>query len=793
MNKARFFCLFIAAPIFLSLIIFYFFISREVAKVVNIQGKTAGIEIIRDEYGIPHINAKTIEDAMFGVGYAQGQDRLWQIDISRRLASGRLSEILGSKALDIDIFIRNIKIPRISKRDIDSHSIEDQKIYQAFADGINQAAKDSPTPIEYYLTWTEWVDINPYDIQSFLYMNGIGLTSWADDILKHQIANLIGQEAFYIWPTDISLIKPLTYIISSEELDDSLKSNSEEKGMENIPIFNEYQMHQEIKIPEELPDVGSGSNAWVISGKYTKSGKPILSSDPHLSIRCPSIWYLVTFETPDNVFSGAFPVGLPLMPIGRNKDMAWATTASKSDTIDIFIEKIIENQYVYGNELWNLNEFEETIKIRGEGERLYKFKETLHGPILYNSLIGGKKLFSSLPIHTDLNLSFAWSVYNFTDYPIKWLFGVTQAKTIDDVRNALSYASSVNVAMLFASVSGDIYFQSTGKVPLRNGFGDLPLPGWIIENTWKGFIPYEEMPYLINPKKGYIVLANNFMTDSNYKHFSSIGRQFSIGRGERISEIIEQQIKEGIKLTSYHQVVIQQDELSINARENMPDWLELIKDNKDVIEQYTVMKEWNYIMNKESKAASIYALWLKHILKNLLIGKLPDHLFESMMRNVMLRFHLPNYFKPFHPPFPFLCDNSSTIEIETCQDLIKKSFVDACKEASGKKWGEIHQAIPEHMPFSKVPVLNRIFNMNQGVGGLHDTIHCMLHSWIDGDIKSNHGPGLKFIVDLGNTTDNYWSLDTGQSGNPFSKNFNDMFKIMHTENLIQWSYHYNIK
>ena len=192
-------------------------------------------------------------------------------------------------------------------------------------------------------------------------------------------------------------------------------------------------------------------------------------------------------------------------------------------------------------------------------------------------------------------------------------------------------------------------------------------------------------------------------------------------------------------------------------------------------------------MGKDSKIAAVYGIWIRNIARNLIIHRVPKEVLNSYLKTLQIQLNLHLLFDSSYPSLERICDNPTTVEIETCADLVSNSFIEACIEANGRTWGEIHEVIPEHIPFSKVPLLNKMIGIKQNSGGLYHTIHSMQFSWSE-DFITNHTPSAKFVVDLGDVTENYWCLETGQSGHPFSRHYDDMFKIFHTEDLIQWTY-----
>ena len=433
------------------------------------------------------------------------------------------------------------------------------------------------------------------------YLVGLGLGStWGNDVLKYQLLQLIKTDTNLVLPSDYSILEPLAKIVSNLELPEELKRKNITK------VKTETFVDSNIELNIVFDDKGTGSNAWVISGNHTKSGKPILSSDPHLTATIPSCWYLAKLYVKDVEIIAGFSIGVLTPGALKTKSISLAPTAVKTDNIDVYIEKIVGNKYLYDEKYLELEEFEEKIEVKGQGTKVYKFKETIHGPVLSNNLIGAQSMSFFLSENIDVSLSFAWSVYDFNCRMAEILPELLTAKSVDDIRKAFSLVTSINLGVAIATADGDIGFQSTGRVPIRNSLGDLPLPGWVKNNTWSGYIPFEELPYVVNPSKGFIVLANNAPVDENYKHYDSIGRYFSPGRADRITELIQEKIDKGVKITSKDCLDIQKDELSVFARSAVPNLLKKLKTLSDYTTELKLMKEWNFILSKDSKAAALY-------------------------------------------------------------------------------------------------------------------------------------------------------------------------------------------
>ncbi|OMJ93380.1 hypothetical protein SteCoe_3621 [Stentor coeruleus] len=776
-------CFFLVIPVLLSFLIFFFLQSLSPKSVTLTDYVSHPVDIIRDEYGIPHIYANDYPDASYAMGYAIGQDRLWQLDMTRRIAGGRLSEMLGDKFLSIDIFMHNIKMRQMAKRDIEAASPEALKVYKAFVAGINAGAQSMwLLPIEYYITRTNWEEYTTIDCQLNIHLIGLSLTmTWGNDILRQQLFEIVGEEIEWIMATDYKYVKPKTFIVTNDELPEDIKGTFTE--------FTNTWLNASISFDIEMLDKGSGSNSWSISGEHTKSGKPIIASDPHLTYSMPNTWYFRHIYLPDNTLSGFGLVGYPIIGIGRSDNFAWTLTNSKTDDADIYVEKIQNGKYLYGDDYLPLGEFEEIIKIKGQEDMKITFKETIHGPILKkNSYIGGSKFTGSLPEYEDENLSFCFLNYFVIEHDIDFHLNFFKAKTIDDVRKLINNFNAVRQSMTITSKSGDIYFLSISQSPIRRARGDLPLEGWVKNNTWQGLIPHDEKPYVINPKKGFLVTANNYQVDTDYKYFSSLGQYFSQGRGERIHELIQMKIDKKEKLSAEDSIKIQQDELEVFARESTPYMLKMVKVSDKFNNEIKLMENWDYVMSRDSKAASIYAIWIRQIAKNLLKDWVSENKLKAYLKSLLMQLGITKLFMPGYPSVERICNNPKTKEIETCVDLVSKSFIEACEIADGKSWGQFHIAWIKHFPFSNIPFLSWIFDRKGQVGGLYTTVHSTHYDWSEDNFVSTHGPTIKFIADLGNNSETYWSMNTGISGNLFSRFYYGIIEEHHYGGLIRFDF-----
>ena len=766
-------CIFLFTPVIASFLVFGFVRSSLHNPIVLSINVDSPVLIERDSNGIPHIYAESLKDAYYGIGYSMCQDRMWLLDMNRRFSTGRLSEILGKSALDIDKYIRNMKLHHFGKEDIKGLPEKTKMICNSFIQGINDAAYSNWLPIEYYLTNSKWDNFTISDSQSYLYLSALTFSNiWGSDVLKVQLRKSLGKLADYLIPADKDLINPLAFAVDNFELPEELKGPKEMLKSSDFEGLEGFY--------SQIFDEGAGSNAWAISGKHTKSGKPIFSNDPHLVSTIPSIIYLSHFVVGNYSEYGGHVTGFPFHSIGRNNKFAWGATSLKVDDTDVYAEKVINStHYQFGDEALEFTTFEETFKIKGEENLIIKFRETIHGPVIENSIAGVKKMTPGFNGLSSDVLSISWASSGVKDKSMCFTHLIPEFNSIEEFRKELySLITATRCNHFVVSNSGDILYQAVGKVPIKTYKGDSVLPGWIPETKWKGFVPPEEMPYSLNPEKGFIVSANNYPVNDDYKYFESLGTYFVQARAERITELIQDLINKGHKFTADDQVNLFKDELDVHARRSVPGLLKRVSHKSPYYSKVKDMEKWDFVMSIDSKFAAIYAKWSVQLATNLLKDKVSDDLVQYYIRNQVMQNSLHLLFGDLNQKISPLCDNPKTVQVETCDDLITKSFEEAVEFVGSKTWGELHSVDLKHIPFSDVPLLKWIYGRQQPTGGWMNTVHATFTNW-NGTFATVMGQGFKIVCDMGDNSTNYWTVETGNSGNVLSKHYDDMLMNSH--------------
>ena len=731
--------------------------------ITRLHGLHGDVEIIRDSWGVPYIYAGNEEDLFFAQGYVQAQDRLWQMELYRRMGKGSLSEIFGETTLDMDKFTRTIGLSRCageSCRLLDGHL---QTILVSYSNGVNEFIKrnNSGLPIEFTLLGfkpAEWTPIDSITVANLVAWN-LG-KNWEVELLRGRLVQKLGvsnaNRLLAAYPEDSPQIIPPELL--SNPLGDMVARR--------LHIISDME----------------GSNSWVVDGSKTVTGKPLLANDPHLSVMMPSIWYEMGLHGGEIDVAGACIPGCPLIIIGRNNSISWGITNLPADTQDLFMEKVNTSnnlQYEYKGHWMDMEYIDEQITVRGRSnpERL-RVKITKHGPLL-NSAIEG----------LEQPLALQWTG-NCHSNLLKSVYLLDKASNWSEFHEALRYWDAPSQNIIYADKDGNIGYQSTGLIPMRGrGMGLVPSPGWNGEYDWIGFIPYEELPSVINPEQHFIVTANNRVTSDNLTHFIAYDWSPPF-RAQRIVNLIKS--KEKMTVEDFEQ--FQSDVYDIPASMIAPYFLD-IKVNTEVEKHaQEILRSWDFFDRAESPAPAILHLAYVKLLENTLKDKLGDKLFRDYVRamggsgDVHVIFMLG-----------ILKDNDSEWFYDaqygsdsTRDTVLTKSFREAIDELSSRfgpnpmkwKWGDLHETCFEH-PLGRIPVIGLVFNRGPvSTPGSRYTVNVAAFDY-DKPFRVTAIPSYRQIIDWGRPDVSLSMHSTGQSGMAFSPHYGDMI-----QSWLQVKYHY---
>lgn len=706
------------------------------------------VTVTRDEKGVPHIFAKTDADLYRAQGYVQAQDRLFQMDLARRQASGRLSEIIGEATINTDKHFLTFSLRDAAEKSLAAYDDESKQVLEWYAEGVNafiaQAKESNTLSYEFALLGyepEEWTVVDSLTIGKYMAYdlggnwNTLAFRHWALQNFDEEKA----KELFIKYPENASAII--------------------EANIQN-PVAVAGQFSAEM-----LPNEFNGSNNWVVSGDKTKSGTPILADDPHLGLSTPSIWYQMHLQSPQQNVSGVIFAGIPGIILGHNDEIAWGVTNVGPDVQDLYIE--IPNpdnptQFRYDGKWEQAEVRDESIKVK-DGETIdFEVVVTRHGPIMTELAFKDTE--------PTAQFSMQWTALQPTA-ELRAVLGFNKAKTWSDFEKALEDFKAPAQNFVFASKDGTIAYKANGQIPIRKqGEGQLPVPGDSSDYGWEGFIPWDELPTQVNPKEGFIATANNQVIGEDYPyHITDFWAQPY--RFERIKEVLEA----NDAITVEDMMALQMDQHNLYAREFLPDLLTSLKE-KDQDGKYAeimaMLEKWDMVDAKESGAPLVFHTLMIKLQEVLFKDQMPEDMYGIMYGKFNITDQLLRT--------AYSGEKSIWIEEQGgIDETIYKAFeltIAQLEDQFGKnsskwQWGDYHQLTFDHTLGSASPILAAYFNAKKvPIGGSKVTVQAA-----DNDLAGNvdHGASWRFVVDVGDLSSAYHIVGPGQSGHVKSDWYQD--------------------
>ncbi len=726
----------------------------------RLTGLEEPVEVLRDRWGVPHIYARNARDVLFAQGFVHAQERLWQMDFTRRLIAGRLAEVLGEAALPFDRAMRTLGLRYVAEQEASQLPVELRPLTDAYCAGVNRwieiAITTRKLPVEFLLLGYHPEPWQTSDSTSWgKLMCWVLAANWESEFMRQQIVQRLGSE------------KAAELEVKSEDswavILDAGRILAEGAASDATRAFTGSHAGE-----------GAGSNNWVVHGSRTATGKPLLANDMHLDLSAPAVWYenhLVGGEL--EVTGVTFP-GVPLVVAGHNRHVAWGYTDGMADVQDLYEEHLRPVaghgwEYEYQGQWLPAVVRKEEIHIKGGKSAVEEVVVTNHGPVI-NQLL--KEAFPKAP-----PLALRWTAFE-PGTVLQALYGMNTARDCREFRQALRYFDGPSQNTVYADIHGDIAYSLTGKIPVRTkGDGSVPSPGWTGEYEWAGYIPFEELPHLYNPPRGYVATANNRVHHPDFPHF--IGRDFiSSDRAGRIVEMLEAAQKVDI---AYIQKM-HFDQESIHARllaRHLGSMEVKEADLQDIVSQ---MRAWDGKLELDSWLAIMYEATLQRAIGLLLehhLGDLSRHVQGRGPASGMWPYHCWEWFirlldQPDSPWFDL--GNGEKRDAVLYQAL--RQAVAALKREFGEDrknwaWGKHHQLTFAHVMGQKKP-LDTIFNLGPfDIGGDGSTIWAAFASYTELNARVRGGPPFRFIADLGDLDHCWGLLAPGQSGHLASPHYKD--------------------
>lgn len=713
---------------------------------INLPMLDQEVVVLTDENGIPHIKAENDRDLFIAQGYVQAQSRLFQMDMSRRQASGRLSEVAGEGAVNTDKYFRTLGLRRAAVKSYDIASDEIKDIMDWFADGVNayidEAAETSRLPIEFTLMGSEpelWTPIDSLTIAKYMAFDLGG--HWQRQAFNYYLLNEYDEEkAFELFPTYPE--NKLT-IIQDDEID---MAESFEHAI--------------------IPPPFNGSNNWVVSGEKSASGFPLLADDPHLGLATPSIWYEMHLKSDELNVSGVIFAGIPGIILGHNEHVAWGVTNVGPDVQQLYIEKRNpdnEEEFLFEDEWEQAEIIDEPIVVKGEETIDYQVMETRHGPIVSEFAEDSGK---------DTVLSLRWTALEATT-EAEAIIAFARAKNWDEFEKGLESFLAPAQNFVFAAKDGTIAYKANGNIPIYEHSDDalLPLPGWSEEHEWTDYIPFDELPRTVNPEKEFIATANNKVVGDDYPyHISNVWAQPY--RYERIAEVLEA----GDDFTVEHMKDLQMDTMNLRAREFVPLFLNTMQNatlSREEQEAIDLLEQWDFNDHVSKPQPLIFHHWMNEM-EALLYEDIP----ENMMDFFSGRAHTADELlrSTMNGDYSIWMEEKGGIETvlhESLTNVLTHLKEEFGVDQTAWEWGDYHKVQFYHILAGIHPVLDYFLQKEKPipVGGSGVTPMAASYDVETGEVT--HGASWRFVIDASDLNTGYHIVGPGQIGHFKSKWYDD--------------------
>lgn len=759
----------------------------QTAGTVRVHGLVGNVDIDRDSHGIPQVYADSARDLFFGQGYAQAQDRFYEMDFRRHLTSGRLSEMLGRGAVATDQFIRVLGWRRVAEQEYPLLSEDTRSYLQAYSDGVNA------------------------------YLSGKGPTRLSLEYAVLGLGGLSYKPEKWTPVDSLAWLKAMAWDLRGN-MDEEIErarlsvSHSPEEIAELYPAYPYDQSPPIVpgngaagQAARTALSSGIGSNSWVVSGRYTRTGKPLLANDPHLAPSAPSVWYqmglhcrTVDADCPFDVTGFTF-AGVPGVIIGHNQRVSWGFTNLGPDVTDLYLEKVEGHRYLYRGKWRPLKEHDEKIEVAGGGRKTITVRATRHGPLLSDvssdlSSVGAN---AAVPAGSPERgngyaVALAWTAL----HPSRTgdaIFALDRAQNWTEFRGAARRFAVPSQNLVYADVDGNIGYQAPGRIPIRrNGrSGDYPAAGWLPRNDWTGrYVPFAALPNELNPASGVIVTANQAVTGPGYPYHLSDSWDRGY-RAERIRRLLSS-IGSRHKLTVGDMARIQNDTVNPAAPVLVRYLLRLPMPTRYYRAGKKLLRHWDYTQPADSAAAAYFnVVW-----SNLLRLTFHDQLRPSLWPDGGQRW--VGVVSPLlaDPTNKWWDDVTTPGTTEDRDMILSQAMQDARDELTRRlsvdpkhwQWGRLHRLDLQNQSLGQSghAVVRGLFNRDGiAIGGGSAAVDAS--EWdATLDYHATDVPSMRMVVDLANLDRSRWINLTGASGHAFDRHYTDQTRLWVSGKTLPW-------
>jgi penicillin amidase len=722
---------------------------------IPVEGIGGRVQIRRDRWGVPHVEAQGREDLWFGEGFVHAQDRLWQMDFYRRVACGRLAEIAGEEGLAVDRLMRALGLRHAAEREAGSLDAPLRELIDVYCAGVNAgAAAARALPFEMQVLRLDWTPWTAADILTVGKLLAFGLsTNWERELLRADMVRELGEQ--------------LTVRLDPTYPQGNPVVTQQPWTGDGVGLAGQIgAIRRAIGMTVEA----GGSNNWAIAGFRSRTGGPLIAGDPHLPPSMPGIWHQVSLREGDRFARGASMAGLPGVYMGQNNDVVWTFTNVLADVQDLFVERIEGDRYLFRDEWRPLESRSEEISVKGRSEpEVLEVRSTHHGPIV-NEFLNAD---SGEP------LALRWLAL---DAPTtsSAVFGIHDVTSGKELVTLMAGHTTPASNMVWADASGSIGYKLVGDLPLRaGGCPDLPKPGWSGDFEWEGVVPYEELPELTNPESGYLVTANNRIVGDDYPHH--ITSDWLDGyRARRIEQLLVSE--DDHDLEDFER--IQADVHSIPGAEVAQRLGRLQPRSQRERQAVERLRSWDGRMAPDSVAASICQAFVLRLAREVVRAAIGDRdLSERWLDRADNGFiaHVTSPWRWYSHLLALWAEGDESLIGRPWAELVLDALrggLDDLEDGFGRdpegwQWGRVHEMEFPHALGAANPLFARLLNRRLRAGGAQETVSQIAYD--PGDpYRAVWAPSWRMVADPADPDRSRWQMFTGQSGHPGSRHYDDL-------------------
>jgi penicillin G amidase len=772
------------------------------------------VQIKRDASDVTHIMAANEPDAAFALGYTHAQERSWQLETNRRLMYGQLSQVFGTATVDTDKLMRNLAVPQAAQAQYEKLPPNIKAVMQAYVAGINSfhATSSQALPPEFHVLRTQPGLWQPHDSLGWNIIMALDLGgNWGNEFARFSsLQNISTLALWQLMPsypgekpaTSVDLAQlyrelgvyasasPSTPAVATKSVANNIINTEAVSDLGSFSLKNMLSSlapQEYVTFSQDAGTVeGKGSNNWIVAGKNTASGKPLVANDPHLGLGAPAIWYFTRLKVEStglDVIGASLP-GIPFVVLGRNAKVAWGFTNTGPDVQDLYLERInpANPQQYQTPEGWkDFVQVPEVIQVKGQPDLTYTRRATRHGAVLSDI----QPQYDAVLDKSKYAIALRWSALDEDNASALAGWNAQKANSVEELFKAYADYHSPMQNVVAADTAGGVRYKAIGRTPIRGKDNDIrgiaPAPGWLAKYDWQGYLPYEQTPSDDVVTRGWHATANQRIHAADFAHF--MGQDWATPeRQTRAEALLAQGLEDGKKHDMASMQRIQADTVSLNALKFLP-VIRAVQSSHPLastaqLALKALHEELKGDMRADSAAPLILGAWADELVRSLVVAKLGEDKFKPLYGKRHFRGLIEQIYVEKNAAAA-----ATWCAPQSCEQRSQEAFNKALDRLSAKysaninswRWGQAHLARSIHRPFGNVKPLAQYFDVTVPTGGDPWTLNVGQYWLSEAEpFHNRHAASLRHVFDLSDLEKSQFIYQTGQSGLVWSSRYRDM-------------------